>query len=248
MMILDHFRIAWNRNRFFVWVIVFLKYANRDIYRGFMNFLRFWIFLRSLELAAYKHSNVWWLCFEIRRAYFLLRFLRHAFSYWCTTWSFSHSMWQSVHTTCFSYVDFDFCGCAVVLLLLLLPFLLRYGCGFTAIHQTIFALDFRLLDDIDVLHFANIHVCIFDSCFFHFVRQIFVRWAMTTPKENENAAGTRSMFNSKNEATEQAKIKIKIQRKNAQEKVFYCSLYTHARIFIHGTFGNSSFFQLLLCV
>lgn len=49
--------------------------------------------------CLHTKSNVWWLCFQIRHT-LLGIFTASEHSYWCTTWSFSHSMWQSESVRC----------------------------------------------------------------------------------------------------------------------------------------------------
>lgn len=78
MMILDHFRIAWNRNRF---LCELLYFWNIPIYIAMLwTFYDFGFFS---DHPNWLHINIPMFdgfVFQIRRAYFLLRFLRHAYS------------------------------------------------------------------------------------------------------------------------------------------------------------------------
>lgn len=106
-----------------------------------------------------RKTSCWWLCFW--KICGILGFFYNN-SAWCTTWSFSPCVSKCahdlLHLCLFEWFFFFF--------FLFISCLRLFGMhvDFTVIHQTIFASTLPS-DDIDVLHFATVHVCIFDSCY-----------------------------------------------------------------------------------
>lgn len=100
MIILDHFRIVRARDRFF-----FRVYCDCAMCDCIFEICQSLAILCTCDFFPFQlnclhtKSNVLWLCFQIRHT-LLGIFTASEHSYWCTTWSFSHSMWQSESVRC----------------------------------------------------------------------------------------------------------------------------------------------------